>query len=281
MEEGPTLSGIQLTVIRVPRTDKDQLLADNTIACLTASEPIRVASIKAEILNVLESNSTRIACDVRDMGDGTSFEISIHLCYELYRLYISIDGVEIQRCPLVTVKTPVQYLGRVFKKFSCIPHPNGVAVKKNGEVIVTGEYDNDTGHFISVYSCSGEKYTLTDAQNENFKQIIRPQGVAVDSEDNILVAGETGLVKLSSKGDHLIKSIEGKFKSVCENSKNGKVYAVDETNRCICILNSDLTRYKHFGSYGRGDKGLHQILRVTCMWQMKIEYMYLHQKESM
>ena len=89
------------------------------------------------------------------------------------------------------------------------------------------------------------------------------RGVAVDSEDNILVVdtGNYRLLKFLRGGD-LIAAIgswgksPGQFEwpnGVCVNSVNGKVYVVDHDVHCVHILNSDLTFSSKFGCEGSGD----------------------------
>ncbi len=114
-----------------------------------------------------------------------------------------------------------------------------------------------------------------------------PCGVAVDSDDNILVvnSGNGGLLKFSRGGD-LIAAVgshgdgPGQFnypRGVCVNSVNGKVYVADNFAHCVHIFNSDLTFSSKFGSKGCGNGQfsspymmLRPIVVDVCIWLMLV-----------
>ena len=116
---------------------------------------------------------------------------------------------------------------------------------------------------VSIFSATGDKLRTLDTRGTAVGGMKVPNGVAVDSEDNILVvdAGNYRLLKFSRRGD-LIAAVGSKGVGpeqfmwpvgVCVNSINGKVYIVDFNAHNVHVLNSDLTFSNKFGSYGSGD----------------------------
>ena len=123
-----------------------------------------------------------------------------------------------------------------------------------------------------IFSATGDKLQTLDTRSTAVGGMEDPRGVAVDSEDNILVVdtGSRRLLKFSQEGD-LIAAVgskgvgPGQFMwpvGVCVNSVNGMVYVVDVYTHCVHILNSDLTFSSKFGSRGSGDG------QFDCPWDI-------------
>ena len=160
----------------------------------------------------------------------------------------------------LTEKTPVTKLGAVMATISDVQKPWGLAVNRSGELIIAEE---ETSQLL-VYNKAGDKLRTLNIQQDTvaggYKSL---RGVAVDSEDNILVvdAGNYQLLKLSQGGD-LIAAVgsegygPGQFKGpvgVCINGVNGKVYVVDRKINQVSIFNSNLTFSSKFGCWGKKD----------------------------
>ena len=266
-----------VSVALTPLTRRDTWFGEEqTIAFLEVSVQIPKEVIKAELMNLLDSSSLPIDCKVKDTGNVTLFEISNWLPSSgVYQLHVCVCGEEVRGSPFsVTVKTPVNKLGTVIETIDGVNNPWGVGVKKSGEVIVAEE----SSDCISVFSCNGEKTHPTDAQDEDvhLKQICSPRGLAVDSEDNILVveSGRNQLLKISPEGECRIAPVGNTFKDpvdVCVNNGDGKVYVVDKTRHCVHILNPDLTYSGKFGTYGSGNG---QLLSPTGIAHSK-GYLYV------
>ena len=231
---------------------------ETVMALLGAFNLFPKETIEAELVNLLESNPWYTVCKVKDTGKGSIFEISNWLLRSgVYQLHVRVGGEEVRGSPFpVTVKTPVSELGAIIKTINGVNNPWGVGVKKSGEVIVAEE----SSDCISVFSCIGEKTHPTDAQDQDIhlKHICSPRGLAVDSEDNILVVqgGRSQLLKISPEGECRIAPVGNKFidpVGVCVSSITGQIYVVDETSHCVHILNSDLTYSSKFGTYGSGN----------------------------
>ena len=60
-----------------------------------------------------------------------------------------------------------------------------MAINSKGNIIIA----KNEGHCISIFSPGGEKVVLSfGTKGTSFGQFLYPRGVAVDGEDNILVA---------------------------------------------------------------------------------------------
>ena len=270
-----TIESVSVATISSKR--KDIWSCEETVmAFLEAFNLFPKETIETELVNLLESGSWYTVCKVKDSRKGSIFEISNWLLRGgVYQLHVRVGGREVRGSPfLLTVKTPVSDLGAVIKTINGVNNPWGVGVKKNGEVIVAEESSN----CISVFSCIGEKTHPTDAQDQDIhlKQICSPRGLAVDSEDNILVVegGKSQLLKISPEGECRIASVGNKFidpVGVCVSSITGQVYVVDETSHCVHILNPDLTYSGYFGTCGSGNG---QLLSPTGIAYSK-GYLYV------
>ena len=83
------------------------------------------------------------------------------------------------------------------------------------------------------------------------------RGVAVDDEDNILVADYCNcrIQKFTSDGNFLSAADNLGLNhpvSVASHPHSKELYVADAINYCIRILNPDLTRFSSFGSKGSG-----------------------------
>ncbi len=75
---------------------------------------------------------------------------------------------------------------KLFQTIVGVGGPYEVALGKKGEVIVT-EYSR---HCVSIFSSYGKKLRSFGTRGSDKGQFNHPNGVAVDSEGNILVAGK-------------------------------------------------------------------------------------------
>ena len=178
----------------------------------------------------------------------------------LHQLHIKLAGGHIKGSPFnITVKLPVQKLGIPIKTIPSISRPWGVAINSRGELIVA-EY---RGRCISVFSSTGEKLRSFSSCGQGRDQLHSPRGVAVDSDDNILVVdGDHCIIKFTSDGEFVkAECREGnrqlEFKrpmGVGVHPHTGQLYVADTDNNRIQVLNSDLSFVTTFK--GRRDKRL-------------------------
>ena len=134
----------------------------------------------------------------------------------------------------------------------------GITINQIREVIVAEQRD---GHCVSILSPSEEKRRTFGSRGSRSGRIqIRPCGVAVDDDDNILVVdGDNHRIQKFTSDGQFVKTVGSKgtgrlqFISpvgVAVHPHNKKVYVADCSNHRIQILNPDLTFSSSFGSRG-------------------------------
>ena len=223
--------------------------------------PLRTLSCEL----VADSASEKIQCAVKRVG-VSQYEISYRpRSRGRHQLHIKIVGEHIRGSPFtVTVKLPVQKLGAPINTITALKRPWGVATSRRGDVIVA-DY---RGHCVSVFSwTNGEKLRSFSSCGVGLRPIHSPRGVAVDSDDNILVVDGSHSVKKFTLDGEFIQAVgrEGssslEFKrptGIAVHPHNAKVYVADTDNHRIQILNSDLTFSGEFGGSAE--------LPLKCPW---------------
>jgi len=174
-----------------------------------------------------------------------------------YQLHIKVEGIPIRRSPFTVIavknfSTPIRTIGGVIG-------PWGVAFNQRAEMIVV-EYG---GHYISIFSPSGEKIKTFGSKGAAQGQFSSPRGIVVDGDGNVLVAdGDNHRIQkftpngkfLTAVGQEGNKPLEFRYPtSVAVNHRNKMLYICDHGNHRIQILNADLTFSSSFGSYGSSD----------------------------
>ena len=205
--------------------------------------------------------SEKIDCSVKKTEANGQYEISyVATSRGRHQLHIKVEGIHIKGSPFsITVKLPVQKLGTPFKIISGLKHPWGVAVNQRSEIVVTEK----GGDYVSIFSLRGEKLRLFGSYGVGKGQFQCIQGVAVDSDGNILtVDGSNNCIQKFTSAGKFIKKVGTKGTKAMEFSDpmgiavhtlNKKVYIAELCNHRIQILNPDLTFSSSFGSRGRDD----------------------------
>ena len=210
-----------------------------------------VESLICELVS--ESTGENIDCSVKKTEASGQYEISYQATSgRRYQLHIKVKGEHIKGSPFpVTVKLPVQKLSTPIKTISGVKGPWGVAFNSKGNIVVA-ETDE---HCISLFNPKGEKIRSFGSQGSGHGQLTRPEGVAVDDSDNILVADyENNRIQKFTSCGKFITTVKVKCPigiAIHPQSKN--VYVVKYGDHCIQILNPDLTFSSIFGSPGSGD----------------------------
>ena len=205
---------------------------------------------------VSEQTGEKIECTVKKTERTSWYNISYQPTKRgRHQLQIKVKGEHINGSPIpVIVKLPVEKLGTPVKVISGLEGPTGVAFNKRGEIIVTNQQSN----CVSIYSPTGEKLRSFGSRGSKTGQFNLPWGVAVDNDDNILVADVKNdrIQKFTSAGKFITtteKKARLKFnhpRGIAINPHN-KIYVVDNDNHRILILNSDLTYSSSIGREGR------------------------------
>ena len=176
-----------------------------------------------------------------------------------YQLHVKAEGEHIKGSPFtVTVKIPVQKLDTPIRTISGVKNPWGVAVNRQGEVVVA-EYG---GNCVSIFTSSGEKIRSFGSHGNGHGQFNSPCGVAIDDNGNILVVdgGNSRIQKFTADG-RFIAAVgtcgSGQLQFISPvgikiNPQTKRVYVADQCNHRIQILHPDLRFFSSFGSRGSG-----------------------------
>ena len=110
-----------------------------------------------------------------------------------------------------------------------------------------------------MFSPSGDKLRSFGTEGSGQGQFMRPGGVVVDGEGNILVADNKNhrIQKFTAKGQFLTAvGTKGSgplqfngMMNIAINTSNNKVYVMDYSTHCIQVLNSALTFSNTFGKF--------------------------------
>ena len=168
-----------------------------------------------------------------------------------HHLKITIRDIDIPGSPFtVKVRPSLVTRGVVQHTITSLKNPWGVAVSKNGDVIVSEHFD----HCISMCNKEGKKLW-------SFGYLEFPSGLTITPNNHILVA-DTGKSRIhmctldrsfvkfvGEKGTKLLQFNEPSGIAV---HQSGKVFVVDTGNHRIQVLNPDLSYSHMFGSEGSG-----------------------------
>ena len=229
--------------------------ATATVHIVTSEGNAHAAPVKTLVCELVsEITGEKIKCIVKQTEVVSQYKISYQpTARGRHQLHIKVVGEHIQGSPFtVYVKLPVQKLGTPVNTITAVKRPWGVATSRRGDVIVA-DY---RGHCVCVFSSTGEKVRSVSSFGAGLRPIHSPRGVALDSDNNILVVdGSHGVRKFTLSGE-FIKAVGREGSNPLEfNCPTGiavhphtaKVYVADTDNHRIQILNSDLTFSGEFG----------------------------------
>ena len=217
--------------------------------------------------SVLVSKLTneKIECSVKKTDQVSSLYQIIYKATSRgrHQLHIKVEGEHIKGSPFpIAVKLPLQKLYTPLNiiKLNGVKRPWGVAVNQRGEIVVA--ITGHSGHCVSIFSRSGEKLRSFGSLGSRYGQFNGIRGVAVDSDDNILVVDcDNHRIQKFTSGGKFITAVGKKGNSPLELNQptgigihplNKKVYITEYQNHRVKILNSDLSLYSSFGVYGSG-----------------------------
>ena len=222
-------------------------------------EPFKkeMALLQCELISELTSAVVR--GDVRRRGES-QYEISYQPTIKgRHQLHIKVGDQHVRRSPFsVAVKSPLEKLGHRILTIDGVNEPQGVAINKKGEVMVT----EDDGHCVSIFTLNGRKLRTFGMQGSAHGQFNKPRGIAVDGEENVLVVDHSNhrIQKFTANGQFLTAvgtRGDGPLQfcypcGIAWNTYNNKVYVADTINHRIQVLNSGLTFSSTFGKEGSG-----------------------------
>lgn len=135
---------------------------------------------------------------------------------------------------LETIELPSGYRATVFLDRG-LNRPGEMAVDSIGNIYVGGAWggQQDAGPIIKV--------TPEGVPIEFTEPIRDPDGVAVDSNDNVFVAGADRITKVTADGSSSIH-LRG-FENIngLEIGRNGRLYALENDGEVVEVINSNIT----------------------------------------
>ena len=221
-------------------------------------EPIQ----SSECVLVSELSGTRTRCSV-GRGRCGKYEINYRPTIKgRHQLHVKVEGQYIKGSPFtISAKSPVEKLSTPILTLRGVSKPWGVAINQRGEVIVT-EWGGDC---VSVFSPSGEKLQTFGKRGSEQGQFRRPRGLAVDEDDNILVADSANYrIQFTPEGQFLtgVGKCPVRFDCPTDIAFNAAntMYVTDSNNHCVLVLNSDLS----FGKPGTGKGQFNHPHGIAC-----------------
>ena len=199
-----------------------------------------------------------VKCDFREMRIG---EYEIKFCPSTRgqnKMIITVDGKDIVGSPFpFSVIPSPKSRGKSVSAIPGLADPKGIAISSNGKIVVT-LWKSDT---ISIWSINEKGVNSLDFfKIVKGQQLKDPHGIALTSDDYILVTDKHRLQKLSLDGK-CIKSIGSNMagpdplqfdhpRGLAIHPVTGQVFIADCRNHRIQVLNADLSFSHCFGADG-------------------------------
>ena len=176
-----------------------------------------------------------------------------------YTVKIQVNDVQLEDTSFCMPLNP--YLDDItsFASHKQIKGPWGIAIRDNHQLVVT----QFQGDIISFIDCSVELSKPLQPVHICLP-ITDPRGVAITSDDLIIVSCNDTILKLSMDGSFTCKFIlheeynshpkkldGARGVAVCPIT--GQVYVADWVDHCVQVLNPDLTFSRSFGCHGSGN----------------------------
>ena len=216
----------------------------STGVCATLHSLVDSSTVQCEVTESVEGGGGRYLISVQPTSRGR------------HELTITSDGVAVEGSPVrILVYPPPQMMGRPVRVLEGVSRPAGVAVRENGELVVT-EIEPAA---VRVRDTQGE---LIRSFQQGSPKLDNPYGVAIDSEGCVYVADliHCKVHKFSSDGAFL-KSVGGgesdgnghlAFPAGINISSNDSVYVCDDTNKKVYVFDKNLDFLFSFGERGDG-----------------------------
>ena len=210
--------------------------------------------ITAEL--VPHGGGATVKCQVARREDHT-YQLTYHpQSRGQHDLHVKVYGRPIKNSPftLAVRKAALDYQGIHMKSVSGLNGPWGLAVTKEGHIVVA----ENLAHCVSVFDHDGHKLRSFGHQGSDQSKLSSPRGVALCSDNTVLVTDDHCVKKYSWDGKFMASvGTEGsgllEFNTpwgIITNNQN--VYMCDAGNSRVQVLNEDLTYHSSFGRYGSG-----------------------------
>ena len=168
-----------------------------------------------------------------------------------HHLRITIRDIDIPGSPFtVKVRPSLAMRGVVQHTITSLKNPWGVAVTKNGNIVVSENF----GHCISMCNKEGKKLW-------SYGSLEFPSGLTITPDNCILVADSgKSRIQICTLDGSFVKFVGEKGTKLLQFNEpsgiavhpSGKVFVADTNNHRIQVLNPDLSYSHMFGSQGSG-----------------------------
>ena len=215
------------------------------------------ASITAEL--VPHGDGAAVRCEVARKEDHTYVLTYQPQSRGQHDLHVRVYGRPIKNSPFtVAVRRAVPDCQGVHVKSitGLNDAPRHLVVSREGQIVVPERDAN----CVTVLDKSGQKLRSFGDQGSGQSKLFSPRGVALCSDNTVLVTSNHCVKKYSLHGK-FIASVGTKGSGQLEfhkpwaiaiNNQNRKIYVCDLENHRIQVLNEDLTYHSSFGSRGSG-----------------------------
>ena len=178
-------------------------------------------------------------------------------------LHIKVDGQAYLGSPFrIVVRPSIETRGKPVKVIKGLMKPTGVALSKEGHVVVVEE----SNKCVTIYDPSGDDFKRRLSFGSSIKRhetgLGKPCGVAVLGENILVVDCERHSMSVFTFNGNYVRSIGQKGSRELEfnepmgigvHPETQEIYVADFSNCRIQVLNPDLTFSRRFGSEGNGD----------------------------
>ena len=171
-----------------------------------------------------------------------------------YKLHIQVNDREIEESLTITVYPDPNQLANPVSILGDLSNPYSIGFTSYGEMIISEKGKNQ----ISIFKTTGKRIGEFKQHEDRPRQILNPQGIAIDDDDNVYVSSEFKLQKFTSKGK-FIKCVgqqgskEGEFNDPYGMTlHDNQLYVCDCNNHRIQVFDLDLNFIRSIGLCGRG-----------------------------
>ena len=174
-----------------------------------------------------------------------------------FQLHVKVNGSHSKDSPFQVLVVQLAQ-GTHVKTIGGLNIPFKLAVSDSGEIVVA-ERDSNC---VSVFDREGRKLRSFGNQGSADMKLVKPRGVALLSDNTVLVAAQHCVKKFRMDGT-FITSVgskgSGKLQfdtpwAVAADESRKKIYVCDTYNHRIQVLNFDLSYQSSFGSKGAGQQ---------------------------
>ena len=233
---------------------------ESTITISFDGSPVPVPPSFISCSSTSPDNSQPIHCSVKESKlSGQYNVIFTPVTRGVHQLHVRVNDIEISGSPLsIPVSVPPEKRGASVKTITGLSRPSGVAVTKDGLVIVSEK----NAHCITILDKEGKKIRLFGSHGTGRGRLSYPYGIGISSKGTILVADSSNhcIVEFTMEGECIScvgtlgkGPLQFNFPpGIAVDRTTGRVVVTDSNNHRVQVLNSNLTFSHMFGSKGSG-----------------------------